>query len=224
MGRLRRDKKDAAEKRASALARHARGGTAPETAPEPPEPDDLANLPDYDEDEEARKAGEDEWDEDEEDDEDEAGDDEEALVDGSEAGAAQTLDAREVPTALEVACPTCGEDTMHDVRKGTVGRRGGVTYDVVATCQECGTTHHALVKRAGEADVHVIVSRGPASERRSIRLPRDDWVQVGDELSLPDQSVQVMGLEDASGLRVQGGRVRDLQTIWARHFDSLVVR
>ena len=132
--------------------------------------------------------------------------------------------AEEAPSAVTVACPECGEETLHTVLRGTMGTRGEhVTLDATVQCTLCGRVHHAVVKQAKDVEVPVVVSHGQNSRRTRMPLPGDEDISVGEALIVEGLNCKVTGIEDKDGRRVDDAAVKDVMTLWVKEFEEIPV-
>lgn len=127
-----------------------------------------------------------------------------------------------VPNAIYVECPDCGEETLHEVLKGRLGKDGS-TLEATLRCQECGRVHPAVVREGRTIRVPVIVSDRKESRRAEVELPEDEELQVEDELQLDDLPIIISSLE-REGARVSRALAKDVTAIWAKRFDKVHVR
>ena len=127
-----------------------------------------------------------------------------------------------VPNAIYVECPDCGEETLHEVLKGRLGKDGS-TLEATLRCQECGRVHPAVVREGRTIRVPVIVSDRKESRRAEVELPEDEELRVEDELQLDDLPIIISSLE-REGARVSRALAKDVTTIWAKRFDKVHVR
>ncbi|MCX6650106.1 MAG: HVO_0476 family zinc finger protein [Methanomassiliicoccales archaeon] len=127
-----------------------------------------------------------------------------------------------VPNAIYAECPDCGEETLHEVLKGRLGKDGD-TLEGTLKCQECGRVHTAVVREAKTVKVPVIVSDQGQSRKAELELPEDDELRVEDELVLEDLPIIISSLEKGDA-RVNKALVKDITTIWAKRFDKVHVK
>lgn len=127
-----------------------------------------------------------------------------------------------VPNAIYVECPDCGEETLHEVLKGRMGKDGD-TFEGTLRCQECQRVHVAVVREAKTVKVPVIVSDQGESRKAELELPEDEELRIEDEFYLEDMPIIIASLEK-NGARVKKALVKDVTTIWAKRFDKVHVK
>lgn len=127
-----------------------------------------------------------------------------------------------VPNAIYVECPDCGEETLHEVLKGRLGKDGD-TLEGTLRCHECGRVHSAVVREAKTIRVPVIVSDRGESSRSELELPEDEELRVEDELLLEDLPIIISSLEKGEA-RVNKALAKDVTAIWAKRFDKVHVK
>ncbi len=127
-----------------------------------------------------------------------------------------------VPNAIQVECPDCGEETLHEVLKGRLGKDGN-TLEGTLRCQDCGRVHTAVIRETRTVMVPVIVSDQGESRKAEIEIPEDEMIRVEDELILDDLPIIVSSVEKGNG-RVTKALAKDITTIWAKRFDQVHVK
>ena len=127
-----------------------------------------------------------------------------------------------IPRSIETECPQCGEETLHRVLQGRLGKRRGTTLDATARCTVCKHTHPILVRESGPLTVRAILSDRRNSKRLTVTLPPTAVVSLGDTLE-SEFPLLVTAIEVASG-RVAKARATDIRTIWGKRFDEVPVR
>jgi uncharacterized Zn finger protein len=127
-----------------------------------------------------------------------------------------------VPNAIYAECPDCGEETLHEVLKGRLGKDGD-TFEGTLKCQECGRVHTAVVREAKMVKVPVIISDQGESKKAEMELPEDELLRVEDELLLNDLPIIISALEKGES-RVNKALVKDVSVIWAKRFDKVHVK
>ncbi len=126
------------------------------------------------------------------------------------------------PNALSLYCETCEEYTLHRVIKGKITDRNGRTLEVVARCAECGSVYSGVIKAPPLREVPLIISHGESSYRSRMDLPENEEIRVGDELIVEGDTILVTSIE-AKGKRVMRSGVSEIETIWAKLFNSVLV-
>jgi uncharacterized Zn finger protein len=126
------------------------------------------------------------------------------------------------PSALVLACETCGEVT-HRVLKGRLTVATGTVFEGTVKCTGCGRIRKVVVRESTPVDVPLVVSWREESTRTTVPLGPDEVLSVGDRLDLPDGSVKVTSLEVADR-RVERAQAKDVTTIWAVRFDRVRIK
>lgn len=128
----------------------------------------------------------------------------------------------QAPNALSLYCETCDEYTLHRVIKGKIKDKNGRTLEVVAKCAECGSIYNGIIKAPPSREVPLIISDRESSYRSRMDLPEDELIRVGDELIVDDDTILVTSIE-TRGRRVHTAKVSNIETIWAKLFNSVLV-
>ena len=97
---------------------------------------------------------------------------------------------------VEIFCPECGELTEHVTVK--LGR------EHLVRCEACGTVHPQQLERTKLSSLRVIVSAPEGSARRTIELPAEDLLAVGDEI-LVDGGVDEVVMVEVTSIELAGG-------------------
>jgi uncharacterized Zn finger protein len=121
-----------------------------------------------------------------------------------------------------VECPTCKEETLHEVLAGRVSGKNASVLDSTVKCRACGQVHHAVMKGEKPVSVPVIVSWLTESTRTSIVLGPDEVVSVDDEIMCGELPVLVTSIE-SKGARVELAKAGEIETIWGKRFDKVKV-
>ena len=91
----------------------------------------------------------------------------------------------EIPNALYLECPECGEETLHEVLKGRGSERaGGVRLSALVKCGTCGTIRTVDIREEAERAVEAVLSDGDRSTRCSVPMDPYSVVSVGDIIML----------------------------------------
>ena len=129
-----------------------------------------------------------------------------------------------------VWCPVCLEECKHYVIK-----EGS---SAVVKCNECKNVHSATIGEVKPIDVRVIISVDDLSFKRKITLKPEDLVNVGEEYVIEDEgkdvdedisgddgkSVEVTIIELKNGKREKSAKAKDIETIWSRLTDYVILR
>jgi len=118
--------------------------------------------------------------------------------------------------SARLPCEVCGAETPHRILH-LEGRGPGPKASVVrgvARCRTCGLSHPFVSTVPTTADVWLIVSDGPRSERKRITLPADRKLQLGTGVPESSEPLEIHKLEDRAGKPLSVGRVRDVHTVW----------
>ena len=111
-------------------------------------------------------------------------------------------------------CEVCGEETAHRIlhlEPGASARR----VRGVARCQVCRTTRPFDVAGGEEVPVRVVLSDGPRSEPRELRVEPGIPLRVGDPLPALEPPARIQRLELDGGRSAEEADPRRVRTIWA---------
>ncbi len=124
---------------------------------------------------------------------------------------------------VEVVCPSCSPkiEVPHDVLKSG--------QNVVVQCQECGSVHPTTIEKPKKLDVKVIISREEESFTCTHRMTSEDAVIVDDEIIIDDEENDevypiIVTAIDTDEKRVNAAMAPDINTIWGRAIDEVIVR
>ena len=127
-----------------------------------------------------------------------------------------------IPNALYLDCPSCGENAVHEVLRGKMGKKQD-TLEATVKCQECGHTYTTVVREPESLKIPIIVSDRSESHREEIELMEDEILSVGDEIFLGESQLLVTAIE-SKGKRVENCEPANIDTIWAKKFDHVIVK
>lgn len=127
------------------------------------------------------------------------------------------------PTSVMAECPTCKEETTHEVLSGKISGRASDVLDSTVKCRKCGQVHHVTIRTEKPVTVPIVVSWMNESKRSSMVLGPDEVVSVDDEVMCGEMPVLITSLESSAGHRLKTARARDISTIWAKRFDKVKV-
>ena len=129
----------------------------------------------------------------------------------------------DVPSAIYIQCPSCGEETLHRVIKGKMGEKKQLTLEALVKCSQCGHRYNTVIKEEKPVTIPLIVSEGADSKKDSIKLASAETVERGTEYQLDRGTIKITGIETKRG-RVDSAQARDIATLWAKKFDRLKIR
>ena len=127
-----------------------------------------------------------------------------------------------IPNALYLDCPSCGENAVHEVLRGKMGKKQD-TLEATVKCQECGHTYTTVVREPESIKIPIIVSDRSKSHKEEIELMEDEILSVGDEIFLGESQLLVTAIE-SKGKRVENCEPADIDAIWAKKFDRVIVK
>lgn len=117
-------------------------------------------------------------------------------------------------------CPECEDETEHEVV--------AESRDLLVRCTACG--HHQRIQKEREPRVlaiKAVVSREGTSQVCSIELAEDDECSAGDHL-VAECGDDAFGVEvtsiECKDKRVQRARATDIDTVWTRAIEQVVVK
>ncbi|HHT75722.1 MAG TPA: HVO_0476 family zinc finger protein [Methanomassiliicoccaceae archaeon] len=127
-----------------------------------------------------------------------------------------------VPNAVYLDCPNCDEHAVHEVLKGKLGRKQEV-LEATVKCQECGQVYVTVVREPEHIRVPIVISERGTSKKDHIELMSGDMISVDDEVYLGENHLLITAIE-SDGRRVQSSAVEDVDTLWAKRFDKVIVK
>ena len=130
---------------------------------------------------------------------------------------------QEPPSAITAPCPDCGEETLHTVLHGRTSRGAAFTLDATVQCSECERVHHVVVKQPAPVEVPVVVSHGNESRKTRLALPPDDEVSVGEAFIVDGVNCRLTGIHTKDQRWVDDAALSEVQTLWVKEFEEVVV-
>lgn len=122
-------------------------------------------------------------------------------------------------------CESCRRETPHRIlRFHRSDRPVPRSVRGIARCRECRWTHAFVSTQVPRAVVEVIVSRGPASERRPLELDASEPVRVGESVAGVEPKLLVRRIDRRDGTSPRSAVARDVSTIWAVEERPRLVR
>lgn len=129
----------------------------------------------------------------------------------------------DMPGALYIECPSCQEETLHRVIKGTIGEKKGLVVDALVKCGNCGHKHTSVIRAEKFITIPVIVSEQKISRKNEIELASREIIHIGDEYQLDRGQIKITAIETKKG-RVEESPAKEVTTIWAKKFDRLKLK
>ncbi len=126
----------------------------------------------------------------------------------------------ELPGALYIECPNCGEETLHRIIKGSIGEKKGIVVDALVKCSKCGLRHPSVIRGERFTTIPVIVSELSSSQKNEIELSEQETIHLGGEYQLDRGLVKITAIDTKKG-RVKSSLAKDVTTLWAKKFDRL---
>ncbi len=117
--------------------------------------------------------------------------------------------------AATLQCESCGKETPHRVIRWVRSGHGTTSFTSgVARCRLCRFTHRFDVARAKEVEIDEIVSDGPVSTRRSVRLPASAELRIGAEVPGSDPPCLIRRIDLRAGGSPERAVVNSVGAIW----------
>ena len=121
---------------------------------------------------------------------------------------------------ITVLCPVCNEETEHEVL--------AESRDRLVRCTACGHHHHIpKEKEVKPLEIKTIISRERESVTGSIEFDPEDECSVDDHL-VAEYGDDAYGVEvkaiERQGKRVQRAKAKDIDTLWTRTIDRVLVK
>jgi len=95
--------------------------------------------------------------------------------------------------------------------------------EATVKCQECGYVYVTVVREPEQIMVPIIVSERRTSRKEHIELLSGDMISVNDEVYLGENHLLITAIE-CDGRRVKHCAVEDVDTLWAKNFDKVIVK
>ena len=121
---------------------------------------------------------------------------------------------------MKLICPNCNKETEHRILSMR-SMKNGIEYTL--KCSNCGYVYKKYVEEEKMKEVKVIWSWRDKSEVKKILKLEEDILAVGDEISINNINSQITAI-DSGGKRVSRAKVKDIDTLWVKRFDKVVVK
>jgi uncharacterized Zn finger protein len=121
-------------------------------------------------------------------------------------------------------CENCGEETPHRILRLAPGTSPTAkAISGTARCRKCEWTHSFTVARPVEVEVSLIISDGPTSVRRRVRIPAGNRLELAGVVPGTEEPVYVRRIETHSRHSVSSARPGEVATIWASREAGAVI-
>ena len=121
---------------------------------------------------------------------------------------------------MKLICPNCGKEVEHEIVAYRQLKKG---MEYTVKCNNCGYTYKKITKEDKMVDVKVIWSMGEKTEVKKITVFEDDIIGVDDEL-LVDGVPSLVTAVDSGGSRMKEAMAKDINAVWAKRFDKVIVK
>ncbi len=119
-----------------------------------------------------------------------------------------------------LTCPNCGKDVEQEILSYKETKNG---REYLLRCTECGYTYKKEIKEAKMKELKVIWSWKGESEVRKFSTFEDEILRVGDEITVNGINSLITAI-DSNGKRVEKAMAEDIDTLWAKRFDEVIVK
>ncbi len=127
----------------------------------------------------------------------------------------------EIPSSLYAKCTFCNEESICRVIKSRMS--GKYKIKAVLKCSKCEKGFDMEMEIPKLISIRTIISQLEESTRTRVELPTGHELRVGDEIMVGDTCIQVMSIE-VGNKRLNKAIVDDIDTIWTRYFNEIVVK
>jgi len=117
-------------------------------------------------------------------------------------------------------CPNCGKDVKQEIVAFRETKRG---MEYTLKCKNCGYTYKIIEREEKMIDIKVVWSWHENSEIKKFTAFEDDMIAVGDEININGINSLVTAI-DAHGKRVKEAKAKDIDTLWAKRFDRIILK
>ncbi len=121
---------------------------------------------------------------------------------------------------MKLICPNCNKETEHEIL-AMKSLKKGIEYTL--KCKNCGYVYKKFIEEEKMREIKVIWSWREKSEVKKIVKLEEDILSVGDEILINNINSQITAI-DSKGKRVKKAKVKDIDTLWAKRFDRVVVK
>ncbi len=121
---------------------------------------------------------------------------------------------------MKLVCPNCNKEVEHEIVSIKSGKKGA---EYTLKCTNCGYIYKKFIEDEKMRELKVIWSWRDRSEVKKITKLEEDIISVGDEVRVDGINSQITAI-DSHGRRVSKAKVKDIDTLWAKRFDKVIVK
>lgn len=126
--------------------------------------------------------------------------------------------------AATLYCENCDEETPHRILRMAEVKPGPHAHlSGTARCRRCELTHRFDIVPPPAVEVAVVVSDGPRSSPRRLRVPANVRIELGGHLPANEEHLEVKRIETHSGRSISSGRPKEISTLWVTKDVGAVV-
>lgn len=119
------------------------------------------------------------------------------------------------------ACPTCNEETGHEILRE---KKVGNGSDFMLRCEQCGKIHTVEFRPPPPTNVPFILTEGPHSERIVLIVDADEIFVVGDVFEEDEKLWKIHQIETTTGQYMSEVMATDIKIITAIRTDMVRVK
>ena len=121
---------------------------------------------------------------------------------------------------MKLTCPNCGKIVEQEILSSRIVKNG---VEYLLKCTNCGYTYKKIIEDKRMVKLKVIWSDRDKSSSKSITMFEDDVIAVGDEISVSKINSLVTSI-DSHGKRVKKAMAKDIDTVWMKRFDRVIIK
>lgn len=121
---------------------------------------------------------------------------------------------------MKLTCPNCGKTVEQEILSSKIVKNG---MEYLLKCTNCGYTYKKVIEDKKMVKLKVVWSDRDTSTTKNLTLFEDDVVAVGDEISISKVNSLVTSIE-SHGKRVKKAMAKDIDTLWIKRFDRVIVK
>jgi uncharacterized Zn finger protein len=129
----------------------------------------------------------------------------------------------ELPSAVYTQCPICGEETLHRVIKGKIGKKKNVVLEALVKCSQCSHIHKDVIRSEKQITVPLILSEQNSSQKTEMEFSENEVIKLDNEYKLDRNTIKITAIE-MEKRRVEEAFAKDITTLWAKKFDMIKLK